>query len=551
MTYVLGFVLSLLIPHPFPRALLMMSLVAAVIQKARMNKADAASLGLSVFVATTATSTILLTGDSTLNIATVGFSGLSVGWLDWLKYMAIPGLIATVLMLTLHLLVFKQTGPVTIDRAALRLEQQKLGPMTRREVVTLVWVLVALLLWVTDFIHHIDPAWVALGAAVGLSLPIVGDVLDAKDISTGINWPIVLFVVGALAIGTVGKVTGLSDWLAASLLPTTPPQNPYAFAALVGGATMLIHMVLGSALACMSIVAPPMVQYAAAAGVSPIGPCLDRLHSGRHSLPLPLPARHDPAGPGGDRRLRHPPRAALRSAIDFVGSICHRRRRGDLVANCWFDLMSVQLKGENMFHRPSPTSLASAVIVLLMLLMALGLSGCTPVTQPAPAEISSPAAPAPAETSNAAAMPTETSSAAAMPAETQPPAEASGAAAPPPPQGNVMPAGGPGGASTFASVDPSFIDLAYADQSEAQKLDLYLPTTGDGPFPVVVMVHGGGFMFGDKADGAGLTGVDQLLEAGYAVASINYRLSGEATCPAQINDFQGRGALPARQRCPV
>jgi acetyl esterase/lipase len=50
------------------------------------------------------------------------------------------------------------------------------------------------------------------------------------------------------------------------------------------------------------------------------------------------------------------------------------------------------------------------------------------------------------------------------------------------------------------------------------------------------MVHGGGFMMGDKADGAGLTGVDQLLAAGYAVASINYRLSGEAIYPAQIFD---------------
>ncbi|HSQ18512.1 MAG TPA: alpha/beta hydrolase, partial [Anaerolineales bacterium] len=43
-------------------------------------------------------------------------------------------------------------------------------------------------------------------------------------------------------------------------------------------------------------------------------------------------------------------------------------------------------------------------------------------------------------------------------------------------------------------------------------------------------------MMGDKADGAGLTGVDQLLEAEYAVASINYRLSGEAKYPAQIQD---------------
>ena len=94
----------------------------------------------------------------------------------------------------------------------------------------------------------------------------------------------------------------------------------------------------------------------------------------------------------------------------------------------------------------------------------------------------------------------------------------------------------PGSSSTFSSVDPIHKDLAYADVSSAQKLDLYIPTSGGGPFPVVIMVHGGGFMFGDKADGAGLSGVDQLLAAGYAVASINYRLSGEAIYPAQIND---------------
>jgi acetyl esterase/lipase len=94
----------------------------------------------------------------------------------------------------------------------------------------------------------------------------------------------------------------------------------------------------------------------------------------------------------------------------------------------------------------------------------------------------------------------------------------------------------PGGSSAFASVAPTYKDLAYATKSEAQKLDLYIPTAGTGPFPVVIMVHGGGFMFGDKSDGAGLTGVDQLLAAGYAVASINYRLSAEAQYPAQIYD---------------
>lgn len=104
-------------------------------------------------------------------------------------------------------------------------------------------------------------------------------------------------------------------------------------------------------------------------------------------------------------------------------------------------------------------------------------------------------------------------------------------------QTNVMPArGGMGSSGTFASVAPTYADLAYATISDAQKLDLYIPITGSGPFPLVIMVHGGGFMMGDKSDGAGLTGVDQLLAAGYAVASINYRLSSEAIYPAQIYD---------------
>jgi acetyl esterase/lipase len=116
-----------------------------------------------------------------------------------------------------------------------------------------------------------------------------------------------------------------------------------------------------------------------------------------------------------------------------------------------------------------------------------------------------------------------------------PPTAQSPAASTPTAAASAIPQRGGVGGGTFASVAPSRADLAYGTISPAQKLDLYLPA-GAGPFPVVVMVHGGGFMFGDKADGAGLAGVDQLLAAGYAVASINYRLSGEAKYPAQIQD---------------
>lgn len=95
---------------------------------------------------------------------------------------------------------------------------------------------------------------------------------------------------------------------------------------------------------------------------------------------------------------------------------------------------------------------------------------------------------------------------------------------------------GPAHGLPLNTVKPTHADLAYATKSPAQKLDLYLPKNTKAPYPVIVMIHGGAFMFGDKADGMGLAGVDSLLEAGFAVASINYRLSGEATYPAQIFD---------------
>jgi acetyl esterase/lipase len=80
-----------------------------------------------------------------------------------------------------------------------------------------------------------------------------------------------------------------------------------------------------------------------------------------------------------------------------------------------------------------------------------------------------------------------------------------------------------------------FLDVPYAGLSPAQKLDIYLPGEGAGPFPVIVSIHGGAFMGCDKAD-LQVTPMLQGLKRGYAVVSINYRLSGEAKFPALVHD---------------
>ncbi len=79
----------------------------------------------------------------------------------------------------------------------------------------------------------------------------------------------------------------------------------------------------------------------------------------------------------------------------------------------------------------------------------------------------------------------------------------------------------------------AFSDVAYANTSSAQIMDIQIPE-GEGPFPAVVYVHGGGFFTGDKA--AGSDYMATLVENGYVAVSINYRLSGEAVFPAAVQD---------------
>jgi len=86
-----------------------------------------------------------------------------------------------------------------------------------------------------------------------------------------------------------------------------------------------------------------------------------------------------------------------------------------------------------------------------------------------------------------------------------------------------------------SGIQNKYLDIPYAGLSEAQKLDVYLPGEGNGPFPVILAIHGGGFMAGDKRD-LQLEPMLNGLKRGYAVIAINYRLSGEATWPAQIHD---------------
>ena len=74
------------------------------------------------------------------------------------------------------------------------------------------------------------------------------------------------------------------------------------------------------------------------------------------------------------------------------------------------------------------------------------------------------------------------------------------------------------------------LDLRYGDAHPRQVFDIYYPEDGNGPFPVLLHMHGGGFAMGDKRD----FHIQELLECtkhGYAFASCNCRRCGGAGLP--------------------
>ncbi|MFT4083020.1 MAG: alpha/beta hydrolase, partial [Nocardioides sp.] len=115
------------------------------------------------------------------------------------------------------------------------------------------------------------------------------------------------------------------------------------------------------------------------------------------------------------------------------------------------------------------------------------------------------------------------------------PARPAGPALPPPPSAAPVPA-------------PYELDglrvipgIPYGDLAGARplELDLYLPVA-DRAVPVVVFCHGGGWRVGRRGSAGPMFRAPEpfatLAAAGIAVASIDYRLSGEAGWPAQLDD---------------
>lgn len=84
-----------------------------------------------------------------------------------------------------------------------------------------------------------------------------------------------------------------------------------------------------------------------------------------------------------------------------------------------------------------------------------------------------------------------------------------------------------------AKRSPTFADVSYGPH-ESNVLDFWQTEVGEGPRPLLVYIHGGGWIGGDKQQS--VEQIEPFLDQGISYAAINYRHTPQAPLPAPVHD---------------
>jgi di/tricarboxylate transporter len=142
-----------------------------------------------------------------------------------------------------------------------------LGPMSPEERRLSLILAGSLLLYITDSLHGVSPAWIALGAGILCLLPPIG-MIPIKTLSQKLNFISLIYIAGILAIGAVVADSGLGEAISARFLELThlTPGNTMANVAAVSGIDFLL-MTLTGVTGAPAVLTPVAGQFAEATGL--------------------------------------------------------------------------------------------------------------------------------------------------------------------------------------------------------------------------------------------------------------------------------------------
>ena len=210
-------------------------------------------------------STALLTGGITPVMSAALIGGMS--WTGWFALMAVPYYAILVLGGALTWALYRR-GFASMRPPG---DLARRRPLSAREWRTLAVVLGASFLWLTDAVHHLDPALPAVLALVALLTPGWGTLVWG-DLDRGVGWGN-FFVIGAsISLAQALGESGAAAWLARGLVGGLPGLGGHAWGSIVLlmlGATLL-RVVIPNISGFLSLALPIAMSVGREIGVNPL-----------------------------------------------------------------------------------------------------------------------------------------------------------------------------------------------------------------------------------------------------------------------------------------
>ncbi|HTC37114.1 MAG TPA: SLC13 family permease [Bryobacteraceae bacterium] len=261
--------ITLCVPSGVPRVVIMAAIALGVNQAFGLEKGSNVSRGM-LLILTYAASVFdktVIAGAATITArgAMERFGHMQVLYSQWLLAYLPVDVVLIVVAWRLTLRFFppeKQALPG--GKAYLKNELAKLGRWTLVEKKALAFLLVAVVLWLTDSLHHVSASKIALGIALLALLPRIG-VLGMEDLRR-VDYLLLFFVASVVSMGKVLGVTKSLDVFTQVLFAWITPLIPHTVLApfalyWIGFA---YHLVLASGISMLGTSMPGLMTYAAA-----------------------------------------------------------------------------------------------------------------------------------------------------------------------------------------------------------------------------------------------------------------------------------------------
>jgi solute carrier family 13 (sodium-dependent dicarboxylate transporter), member 2/3/5 len=272
---VLVLLLNFLIPSGMAQLVILAPIVMGVVNAFGVEKGSRIGCGLFVILtyACGLFNKMILSGGATV-LARGLVEKITGHGIPWSEYLVafLPAIAATVIAswLTILWLYPPERKQLPNDRKSLQERRAALGRWSAAEKRTLALLLLAVALWSTDFIHHIDPAIIALGVGLAVALPGIG-ILSAKDVRS-MNFLLIVFLGAALSMGTVLIHTKALDLLTGNMMSWMTPllTGTFQSPSVLYWTGFLYHFALGSELSMLSTSLPVIVNYAQSHALNPV-----------------------------------------------------------------------------------------------------------------------------------------------------------------------------------------------------------------------------------------------------------------------------------------